>query len=287
VNDCRKSHSGLFVGILITSIGVIFLLDQMGVVPARFVFREFWPVVMILVGLRATFRSGHFSGSLWGPVLVLLGSLWLLNNLAVTHLAIGRLWPLWMIAVGVWMLLRASGHVDWPPYRPPFSPGGTRSYPHRHDWRTRGVDPTRQSWAGSPAEGPATGDESSVPPATAQPTSAEDVDETFQQAAILSGIKRRIRSQNFRFAKVSTVLGGFQLDFTHAGMVGPEATVDVESVFGGGEIRIPETWSVKIETSSVAGAVVDETYRRPDASPPSKRLVIRGTVVFGGVVIKN
>jgi hypothetical protein len=285
VNDCRKSHGGLFVGILITSIGVIFLLDQMGVVPARLVFREFWPVVMILVGLRATFRSGRFSGSFWGPVLLLLGSLWLLNNLEVTHIAIHRLWPLWMIAVGIWMLLRATGHVDWPPYGPPVPPGGAP--PHRNDRWNRRVDPTRQSWAGTSAEGPATGHESSVPPSTAQPTGAEGVDETFEQTAILSGFKRRIRSQNFRFAKVSTVLGGFQLDFTHAGMAGPEATVYVESIFGGGEIRIPETWGVKIEASAIAGAVVDETYRRPEASPPSKRLVIRGTAVFGGVVIKN
>lgn len=285
--DSKHPHGGLFVGILITAIGLIFLLDQMGVVPAGFVFRVFWPLVLIWLGLHATFKSGRFPGSFWGPLLILIGSLSLLNNFEITHVAIGRLWPLWIIFIGVWMLLRASGYIDWPPRRPPGPPGGAGGPFRRDDWWATRVDPTKQSWNEPSAHDPATGNASSVSPPADQATRVEDVDETFEQITILWGFKRRVTSQNFRYAKISTVLGGFQVDFTHAGMAGREALIYVESIFGGGEIRIPETWSVKIEASAIAGAIVDETYRRPDASAPTKRLVVRGTAVFGGVVIKN
>lgn len=327
MNDFRRLSGGVFIGVLITAIGVIFLLDQMGVVPAGFIFRVFWPVVVIWVGFHATFKSGRFPGSFWGPVLLILGTLWLLDNIDVTHVVIGRLWPLWLIAVGVWMFLRASGRIDWPPRRPPDStigpgnnppadnPCGVPPHPDevshgrtwgggnwtRHDRWNRWVDPTRQGWTdqqpppsnptGSPTGNPTGGNPTTEPPPPPPPGSQtgsySDGDETFEHSVILGGYKRRISSQNFRYGRISTALGGFNLDFTYAGMAGNEAFVYVESIFGGGEIRIPPTWSVSLEAHSIAGGLVDETLRRPDQSSPSKRLIIRGTIMFGGVVVKN
>jgi hypothetical protein len=316
VNDFRRLSGGVFVGVLITVIGVIFLLDQMGVVPAGFIFRVFWPVVLIWVGFHATFRSGRFPGSFWGPVLLLLGTLWLLDNIDVTHVAVGRLWPLWLIAVGVWLFLRASGHIDWPPRRPPpdstigpgsnppvDSPGSAPQHPDevshgttwgganwtRHDRWNRSVNPTRQGWAEPCPPGASPGNPSAEPPppSGSQTGNYGDGDDTFEHSVILGGYKRRISSQNFRYGRISTALGGFNLDFTYAGMAGNEAFVYVESIFGGGEIHIPPTWSVSIEAHAIGGGIVDETLRRPDQSSPSKRLIVRGTIVFGGVVVKN
>ncbi len=320
MNDFRRLSGGVFVGVLITAIGVIFLLDQMGVVPAGFIFRIFWPVVLIWVGFHATFKSGRAPGSFWGPVLLLLGALWLLDNINVTHVAVGRLWPLWIIAVGIWLFLRASGHIDWPPYRPPpdstigpgcpppaDNPGSTPQHPDevsrgttwgggnwtRHDRWTSGVDPTKQGWAeqppGASPSGSTTEPSQPPPPPGSQPGNYAygEPDDTFEHSVILGGYKRRISSQNFRYGRISTALGGFNLDFTYAGMAGNEAIVYVESIFGGGEIHIPPTWSVSIEAHAIGGGIVDETLRRPDQSSPSKRLIVRGTIVFGGVVVKN
>lgn len=94
-------------------------------------------------------------------------------------------------------------------------------------------------------------------------------------------------SQHFRFGKVSAVFGGFHLDFTAAEMEGNQAVLQIEAVFGGGEIRIPPTWRVSVTAHEIGGAFVDETYSRPDATAPAKVLIIHGTTVFGGVVIKN
>jgi hypothetical protein len=43
-----------------------------------------------------------------------------------------------------------------------------------------------------------------------------------------------------------------------------------------------------MEASALFGAFMDETRQRPpEGSTPAKRLVIRGTAVFGGVTIQN
>ena len=56
----------------------------------------------------------------------------------------------------------------------------------------------------------------------------------------------------------------------------------------GGEIRIPETWHVVIEASALFGAFMDETRQRPpEDANAAKRLIIRGTALFGGISIQN
>jgi hypothetical protein len=333
-NDGRR-HGGLFIGILITVIGVIFLLDQMEIVHAGWVFEVFWPVILIALGLSIILRTNDFRGSavpnssdttnpgqpnaapfpdnlpeartatinFWGPVLILIGALWLISN--ITHFDAGRLWPLWMIVIGVWLLKnrdyargyssraerRAWRHYrryGWPPSGGPSSgpvPGG-------------GPNPTSAGFAdtpGSPTGTPNAGGEagpsaSFVGPGyvgPGYPPSADSVDDTFYRTVVFMGFNRRITSQHFRFGKVSAVFGGFNLDFRGAEMEGNQAVLQIEAVFGGGEIRIPPTWRVSVTAHEVAGAIVDETYAHPGAAAPAKVLIIHGTTVFGGVVIKN
>ena len=113
-------------------------------------------------------------------------------------------------------------------------------------------------------------------------------DATFDQAVILSGFKRRVTSQRFRFGKATAVLGGFHIDFTRADIDGSRALLHIDTVFGGGEVRVPDNWRIVIEATAVAGAFVDETYPQPvSASTPVKELIVRGAAIFGGVTIKN
>ena len=52
-NELRPSSRGLSVGLLIVAIGLVFLLDQEGVVSADHLFSYFWPAVFIFFGLEA------------------------------------------------------------------------------------------------------------------------------------------------------------------------------------------------------------------------------------------
>lgn len=262
---------GMFIGLVIISLGVIFFLDQQGIFPAHEAFRFFWGAIIIYWGVKIVIHAQSSSGQIWGSLVILLGATSVANELGLFRIHISSLWPLALIAFGVWKLLDASGRI------PPSSiPPGPRP-PDTQDWGQK----VRSSF--SPAEGQAPSEPSG--PAV---QAADVVDSEFNQSVILSGFKRRVTSQHFKFAKIAVVLGGFNIDLTRANMDGDRAVIHVDSVFGGGEIRIPDTWKVTLEAGAVGGAFVDETYPRPaDASTPVKQLIVRGAVIFGGVVIKN
>lgn len=355
-------RGGLFVGILITVIGVIFLLDQMEIVHAAWVFEVFWPVILIALGMSLIFRTTNFGGpnapgsggaaapaqpngatlpadlpearrttmNFWGPVLIVVGALWLISN--ITGFDAGRLWPLWIIAMGVWLLVgrdymrsnpsqrrywrdyaraqrrywKRYGRYGWPPTGVPgsgaapgsgpnptsagFADQGTSSHENwANDRGESGVrpqpppGPTPPSAAGGSADPGA----NAPPPSTGAANSFASPDDVFEHSIAFMAFKRRITTQHFRYAKLSAVFGGFHLDFTMADMDSNQAVVHIDTVFGGGEIRIPPSWRVSIDAHAFGGAFMDETYGRPDATAPAKTLIIRGSTVFGGVVIKN
>ena len=112
--------------------------------------------------------------------------------------------------------------------------------------------------------------------------------DTLKEQAVFSGGKRRIVTPDFRGGKVEAVFGGYDLDFTRAGMVGNSAVLKVDAVFGGVEIRIPPNWNVEMQGTGVFGGFSDETlHPDPAHHPDIKQLIVKGGAVFGGVVVKN
>jgi hypothetical protein len=106
-------------------------------------------------------------------------------------------------------------------------------------------------------------------------------------AAVFSGGKRKFDGQEFRGGVVSAVFGGFDIDLRRAVMPGDSVVFRVDVVFGGCEIKIPESWDVEMHGAAVFGGFSDETRHPPAGAPGTKRFVIKGGAVFGGVVVKN
>jgi hypothetical protein len=110
----------------------------------------------------------------------------------------------------------------------------------------------------------------------------------IHETAVFGGGKRNITDPDFRGGKVDAVFGGFEIDLRRAAIVGESAELQVNAVFGGVEIRIPEHWRVELKGAGVFGGYSDETrHPNPAEFPVIKRLIIRGGAVFGGVVVKN
>ena len=71
-------------------------------------------------------------------------------------------------------------------------------------------------------------------------------------------------------------------------MLEDEAVLDLNAVFGGIEVRVPESWSVVVKGAGVFGAFQDSTLQPdPRIYPEAKRLIVKGGAVFGGVELKN
>jgi len=111
----------------------------------------------------------------------------------------------------------------------------------------------------------------------------------LNECAAFGGGERRIDSPDFRGGDISVVFGGLQVDCRGATIVTEEAVVDAFAMFGGIELIVPASWSVRVEGFPVFGGFDDKTVHPvvgDDGSPP-KRLVVRGYSMFGGVDVKN
>jgi predicted membrane protein len=122
-------------------------------------------------------------------------------------------------------------------------------------------------------------------PANISGESLNDSDSYIKNIAMLSGVKRKITSKDFRGGELTAFMGGCEIDLREADMKGSEATLDVVAVWGGIEIRVPMGWSISVKATPIMGGVEDGTY--PSKEGTSKRLIITGNIVMGGVEIKN
>ncbi len=110
-------------------------------------------------------------------------------------------------------------------------------------------------------------------------------DDTVGAVAVMSGVKRRTSSRDFRGGDAIAIMGGAVIDLRDAAIASGEARIEVFAMWGGIEIFVPEGWAVDDRVFPFMGGVDDKT-RRPTAEVPP-RLVVRGLVVMGGVEIKH
>ena len=115
--------------------------------------------------------------------------------------------------------------------------------------------------------------------------SAVDSDSYIKNTAFMSGVKRVITSKEFRGGEISTLMGGCEIDLREAEMLGNDASIDVNVIMGGVEIRVPLGWAVVTEATPIMGGVEDRTYTAKEGTP--KRLIITGSIIMGGIEIKN
>jgi predicted membrane protein len=109
---------------------------------------------------------------------------------------------------------------------------------------------------------------------------SESVVNTF---TMFGGVGRRNASQDFKGGEITTILGGCELDLRGASIKNGPAVIDVFVFWGGIDIKVPEDWTVSIETMPLMGGCDDKT--RPAKNGSGKHLVIKGYIIMGGLEI--
>jgi len=104
--------------------------------------------------------------------------------------------------------------------------------------------------------------------------------------AILSAYKHKPNGGIFAGGEITAIFGGFEIDLRQVTMKHEAARIDVFALFGGGEILVPEGWEVSVLVSAVAGGVEDKTINLPTAAGARPKLLVTGTVMFGGIELK-
>jgi predicted membrane protein len=252
-----------FIGVFLVLMGVVLALDQLGVLQANHILR-FWPAALIVLGL-ITLQRGDRHGALRALVLIVVGGWLLLNTLGLVSLDLwGFIWPLLLVFFGARIMMRNQGYRS----------GAPQDLPEAGP--AAGAGPTSQGPSGQGLSG--------FNSASASANSGEPVYASL--FSLLSSSKRRWGKSVFRGAETTAFMGGCELDLREALMSSGElAVVDVFVIMGGVNIFVPPNWTVSQEIVPLMGGVHDKTRSVP--SNPAQHLLVRGTVVMGGVEISN
>jgi predicted membrane protein len=244
----RSPFAGLLFGGLIVLIGVLILLDNLGFLPVRDVW-QYWPVLLIAMGLSRAIGARNAACAVWGGLLTLIGVILLLDNLNIAiyifdhrvRLSFNLLWPLLLVGFGLSVVAKNLDRA------------------HRSNTRP-----------------------------TAGSVDTTTTESEFSVTNVFSGSRRNVESPDFRGGEIVSIFGGVRLDLRRAKMTVDEAVIDVNAVFGGVEIRVPEYWNVEARGAGVFGGFDDKTiHPRTDVNVKTPQLVVTGAAVFGGVSITN
>jgi predicted membrane protein len=119
---------------------------------------------------------------------------------------------------------------------------------------------------------------------------SEDIDyskdDFVDSTSIFGGAKRIIISKNFKGGDIVNIFGGTELDLSQADFTGV-AVIELTTVFGGTKLLVPSNWAVKSEAVTIFGGVEDKRRMQTITETPEKTLLLRGTVIFGGIDIKS
>ncbi len=98
--------TGMIVGLVILSFGVVLLLRNLGILPGRHTWL-FWPALLVIFGIHNLSRAGSASSQVWGLLLVAAGVYLGVDDLGFAPVPIDKLWPVLLIGLGMLFLWRA------------------------------------------------------------------------------------------------------------------------------------------------------------------------------------
>lgn len=130
-------------------------------------------------------------------------------------------------------------------------------------------------------------DASGAPFDTPLPNGVKPTNEDFVDAtSIFGGSKKKVFSKSFRGGDMVNIFGGSEIDLTQADFTGT-AVIEVTTLFGGATLLIPSHWNVVSNAVAILGEVKDKRAMTNIPENNNKTLLIKGTVIFGGVDIKS
>lgn len=102
--------------------------------------------------------------------------------------------------------------------------------------------------------------------------------------AVLSGFNQANASQSFAGGQATAIMGGCEIDLRQAKMAGSEAVVEVFALWGGVELKVPDSWAVVGQVTPILGGFESKAAVPAHGAP---RLVVSGSAIMGGVEVHN
>ncbi len=247
-------HGHIWTGVFILLIGAAALVKATVTDLPDWIFS--WQTFLILLGLFIGIKHG-FKGGAWF-ILILIGGAFLLRDF-YPDVAIRRyIWPVVLMIVGVLFIIRPRRSLQG-------------------KWKD--CEKKKKPAADSGIEEATIVEESYE--------SQKDYKEDFvDSTSIFGGAKKNIISKNFKGGDLVNIFGGTELDLTRADFTGT-AEIELTTIFGGTKLIIPSNWTVKSEAVTIFGGLDDKRNMQTMSDNPEKVLLLKGTVIFGGIEIRS
>lgn len=254
-------NNNLTAGLLILMVGVILLLQRMGVFFPGWLFS--WPMLFIVVGVVILVKHRFQSG--FGAFMVLFGGIFLIKTEFHYSIDISYLVPIGLILLGLYLMVykksSKTAYSGW-------------------DFSNKAKDPFN---IGNPeANFKGTGNKDSL----GLGAKYNDNGDVLHSQALFCGIQKRVLSKNFYGGKISTYFGGTDIDLSQAD-ISETAYLDVDVAFGGVKLIVPPHWDLKIDVTNMFAGIEDKRMYPQTTADPTKVMVIKGTIIFGGLEIKS
>lgn len=116
---------------------------------------------------------------------------------------------------------------------------------------------------------------------------SEFSEDYLDDVTVFGGGDKIIRSQEFRGGKITHIFGGSKYIFTDAQLAKGRHELELNMIFGGTKLVVPEGWDIKLEMTSIFGGFSDKRARSIVVVDPERTLIIKGANIFGGGELVN
>lgn len=249
-NQRQDSNGRLIAGVIILVAGLLFMLNNLDLIPHELRYYLFsWKTLLIAIGTLNLLFSHNRTG---GFIMLTVGLAFWIPDIIHIPIHTGRfIWPLAIIAVGIFLLFNSSGNK--------YGSGFWRNRMNAHQQNRDDNESSLQ-------------------------------DDYVDDVAIFGGGSRMVTSKNFKGGKLTAIFGGSEIRMHRAKLAPGKQVLDVFFVFGGSEIVVPADWIIKVEIVSIFGGFSDKRYvHKPEevTEDTTSVLIIKGLVLFGGAELKS
>jgi predicted membrane protein len=249
----EKDHKRgkVFGGLLIVVIGTLFLARELGAELPQWLFS--WKTLLIGIGLVMGFKH-RFRNFRW-LIPVTIGAVFLGLELSAIPISKQLLWPVLAIIIGLFIMFKPRRKYKYRQWK---------RWQHHHGHHYNYDKYGKYDWC-----------------------STENTSDDYLNSTVIFGsIEKSIISKDFKGGEIEVVFGGAEINLSQAD-IAEKATLEVTQVFGGTTLVIPSNWEIKSELTSILGSIEDKRAVQPNATSSNKILMLKGTIVCGGIDIKS
>ena len=102
----HKRVSAAVFGTILIALGVLFLLDNLGMYEAEDL-QDYWPLLLIGLGLPGLIAPRDAGDAPWGVALMGAGTFFLLRNLDIIDWRFRDIWPAFLVLAGVTLIIKS------------------------------------------------------------------------------------------------------------------------------------------------------------------------------------